>query len=417
MDAVITWPYLVGNELTSANPGKVHKRSHDPGFVLRPARLPDPAEIPPRQWLYGRDLARDFVTILAATGGTGKSAFAMTVAIELASGRALLSTKILKASPQVCRPIKVAILNLEDPLDELERRVAGIMKHYEINRNALNGQLFLHSGEMRALTIAAVGDDGSKVIYPDENVLIDEMRKSQVDLVIVDPLAESHSLEENSNGQMALVAAAWRRVARATNAAVWLIHHVRKGGTSDIEGARGAKSLTDSARIGIMMASMSEEEARQMDVRPADRLQFVRVETAKANMAPRGGHVRWFKLASLNLGNSSAEYPDGDTVGVIESWEPPSTTIELTDISTNQALDIINNGFRPDVPFSPNRSGNGNQRWVGNVLVNHFGLRPEGARRLITRWFQEGVLEEISYRQKDEGKSRKGVKVNHSKRP
>ena len=46
-------------------------RSDPPALAAVPAPLPDPASIPPREWLYGTRLIRRFVSVLAAPGGAG----------------------------------------------------------------------------------------------------------------------------------------------------------------------------------------------------------------------------------------------------------------------------------------------------------------------------------------------------------
>ena len=81
-------------------------------LVLRPARLPDPETLQPRQWLYGTQLIRGFVTVLVAPGGTGKSAYAMASASRSSRPRRSSATISL-------RPSNVAIINLDDPMDEL----------------------------------------------------------------------------------------------------------------------------------------------------------------------------------------------------------------------------------------------------------------------------------------------------------
>ena len=50
------------------------------------------------------------------------------------------------------------------------------------------------------------------------------------DVLIVDPLAELHTSEENDNGAMRAVAASFRALAVEFNMAVIIAHHTRKGG-------------------------------------------------------------------------------------------------------------------------------------------------------------------------------------------
>ncbi|HXI56678.1 MAG TPA: AAA family ATPase, partial [Polyangia bacterium] len=224
-----------------------------PPLVLHPARLPDPCKINPRRWLYGTQLVRGFVTVLVAPGGTGKSSYAMGVGVACASGQDILGEKIFER-------VNAAIINLEDPMDELERRLAALMIQHHIARPDLDGHLFLDDSEGRGLTMAAVGDDGYTIIHPDEAAMIEQVKANNIGLIICDPFAESHSLEENNNPQMVKAAAAWRRVARATDAAILLVHHVRKGEASGIDAARGAKALTDSSRVGLLLSPMTKED-------------------------------------------------------------------------------------------------------------------------------------------------------------
>src|SRR5208283_5614809 len=78
-------------------------------LTAEPAALPEPATIPPREWLYGTRLIRRFVSVLAAPGGVGKSALALGIAAALATGRPILGERVHHSVP-------VWLLNLEDPL-------------------------------------------------------------------------------------------------------------------------------------------------------------------------------------------------------------------------------------------------------------------------------------------------------------
>ncbi|HEY2132233.1 MAG TPA: AAA family ATPase [Acetobacteraceae bacterium] len=118
-----------------------------------PATLPDAASIPPREWLYGTRLIPRFVSVLAAPGGVGKSALALARTVALATGRGSLGERVHHSVP-------VWVLNLEDPLDELHRRVAALMRLHRVPREALQGRLFLHSGRSRRVTMGTLEDSG-----------------------------------------------------------------------------------------------------------------------------------------------------------------------------------------------------------------------------------------------------------------
>ena len=98
---------------------------------------------------------------------------------------------------------------------------------------------------------------------------------------------------------------AWRTVARATNCAILLVHHVRKGQVLDIDAARGAKALTDSARVGLLLSPMSEEDAKEIGIEKDGRFQYVRLDNAKVNLSPRASKASWFQLQQVSLGNGT----------------------------------------------------------------------------------------------------------------
>ncbi len=377
-------------------------------LVFRPARLPDPTSIPPRPWLYGTQLLRGYVSVLVAPGGVGKTGYAMGVGLALASGRPLFGEKIYQR-------INVAVLNLEDPMEELDRRLAALTIHHDVERAEIEGRYYLYSADERPVTIAAVSEDGHEIVHPDAAAIVREIQHHRIGLLIVDPFAESHELEENSNSEMNKAAAAWRRIARSTGCAILLIHHVRKGAATDIDAARGAKALTDSARVGLLMSAMTEDEAEEFDISVEDRTSYIRLDDAKANMARRAGVARWFKLETIELHNTTPAYPNGDRVAAIARWSPPSAMGTLTVVQCNEALDFISKGPRPGVLYTATRAKS--NRWGGEVLIELFGVSEKRAATILNVWLREGVLQVREYEDSEQRKKRNGLFVVDVKRP
>lgn len=380
-----------------------------PLLKLHPAKLPNPKQIKPRQWLYGTQLVRGYVTVLVAPGGTGKSAYAMGMVLSIVAYRPFLGEHVFMQ----CNG---AIFNLEDPMDELNRRLAALMMRHRVDDKEVAGHLFLDDGEDRGLTMAAMDEEGYNVVHPDEDALIAEILLHNIGVVVCDPYAESHTLEENSNPQMVKAAAAWRRVARATGCAVLLVHHVRKGDAIGIDAARGAKALTDSARVGLLLSTMSEKDAEAFGVDADDRWQYVRLDDAKRNMAP-AAKAKWFKLDQVALGNvDDPIYPHGDKVAAIIPWEPTNVWQATTATDINAAIDTIRDGPSPGMLFTASRRGNSG-RWCGQVLCDAFAVTETQAGKMIAAWFKSGLLWEDSYTHPEWRRPTKGVRVNESKRP
>lgn len=398
-------PYVAGGTSTSKP-----KPAPRPALVLHPARLPDPAKIKPRQWLYGTQLIRGYVTVLVAPGGTGKSAYAMGMVLGLVANKELLGDHIFAQ-------VNGAVFNLEDPMEELERRLAALMLRHKVGRNEVDGRFFLDDGEGRGLTLAALDEDGFTVVHPDEDALVNEIKANNIGIVVCDPFAESHTLEENSNPQMVKAAAAWRRVARRTECAVLLVHHVRKGDATGIDAARGAKALTDSARVGLLLSTMTEADGETFNISPDDRWQYVRLDDAKRNMAP-AAKAKWFKLDQVELGNTDDPvYPNGDRVAAIVAWEPPTVWQEMGVDQTNEVLTKIDDGLGGGVLYSASRRGRDNTRWAGRVLVDLLDISEKQAIQVIATWIKNGVLFEEEFRDPRNRHPRTGLRVNNAKRP
>ena len=377
---------------------------------LREAAWPDPGKIPPREWLYGTQLIRDYVTVLVAPGGTGKSAYAMGVVLSMVANRPLLGERIVT-------PVNGLIFNLDDPMDELNRRLAALSMHHKIKPAELAGKLYLQDGtpgddDKKPLCMAAIDENSFTVINPDEKSLIAAIKAKNIGVVVCDPFAESHTLEENSNPMMVKAAAAWRRVAQQTHCAVLLVHHVRKGEAAGIDAARGAKALTDSARVGLLMTTMSAPEAEQFGIDDDSRLRYVRLDDAKRNMAP-AAKAKWYHLQDVALGNTDVDplYPNGDRVAAITPWTPPENELD-TAPSQDYApvLEAIRDGPSPGLLYTKSRRGDSG-RWCGRVLCDAFQASDKEAAKRIDQWFRSGLLFETEYSHPKWRRKTKGVAV------
>lgn len=380
-------------------------------LLARPAPLPPAASIPPREWLLGTRLIRRFVSLLVAPGGVGKSALALASAVSLATGRDLLHEHVHHSVP-------AWVLNLEDPADEAHRRLAALMLLHGIAGHELHDRLFLHHGRERRVQMAEAA--GGVVAYPDQEALTREARAHGIGLIVVDPFVKSHVLNENDNAHMDAAATAWAEVAEAAGAAVLLVHHTRKsapGATEhSAEAARGAKSLTDAARSASLLSPMTAPEAEQLGVAAAERWRHVRLDDAKANLAPLAA-ARWFRLATVALGNATPEYPHGDQVAAIEPWRPTSPWAAHSPSELNRVLDQLAAGPAPGCRYAPSRRGRTQSRWAGDVLVQQLGVNEAQAAAMVETWLKTGLLLAASYHDAEQRRIRMGVVVDDRRRP
>ena len=383
-----------------------------PPLRARAAPLPDPAAIPPREWLLGTRLVRRFVSLLVAPGGVGKSALALASAASLAAGRNILDEHVHHSVP-------AWVLSLEDPADEAHRRIAALMRLHGIAGAELSGRLFLHHGRERRVRLAEAQGFGV-VAYPDRDAVAQEARIRGIGLIVVDPFVKSHGLDENDNKQMDAAATAWAEVADRAGAAVLLVHHTRKSGAntaeSGAEAARGAKSLTDAARSAAILSAMTAAEAEHLGVPAAERWRHVRLDDAKANLAPLAA-ARWFRLQTVALGNATPAYPHGDQVAAIQPWRPASPWAAHSPSDLNRVLDRIAAGPAPGCRFAPTRRGRASSRWAGDVLMRELGKTEGQAAAMVDAWLKSGLLVAGAYHDAEQRRVRMGVAVDDRRRP
>ncbi|SIP89918.1 hypothetical protein SAMN05880590_10181 [Rhizobium sp. RU35A] len=338
----------------------------------------DPADIPKRPWLYGHLLVRGFVTVTVAPGGVGKSSLAKVEALAMVTGRPLLEKRPVA-------PLNVWYWGLEDPADELQRRIQAACEHYDISADDLSDRLFVDSGRMQGLCVAHSDAKGRTLVNkPVIAALAQELIARKIDVLIVDPFVSSHAVSENDNIAIDRVAKMWGRVADAAKCAVHLVHHTRKLGSDaevTTESARGGKALTDAARVVRTVNRMSAEEGKEFGI--TNHRQFFRVYDDKSNMAPPPEVSEWHELRNVVL-------PNGDHVGVVTRWAPPDAFDGVT-IENLKAVQVaISRGdFREDIRAST---------WAGTVVAEVLSIdaaSPLGRhkiKKLLAKWIETGAL-------------------------
>jgi hypothetical protein len=237
---------------------------------------------------------------------------------------------------------------------------------------------------------------------------------------VVDPFVACHALEENSNNDMNEAARAWAQVANDADCAVLLVHHTRKTGAgghaADIEASRGGKALSDAARVGLTLATMTEDEAEALDVPPEERRRYVRLDDAKVNLAPQAGEARWYRLHGVSLNNEDPLYPNGDNVQATERWVPPKPFDDVDDGALHACLDKIEAGPGEGHRYGASKRG-GSKRYVGPVIEEALGKSPAQAEAILKAWLKSGLLFERPYQDPKAKRDVMGLEVDNAKRP
>ncbi|AQR63332.1 hypothetical protein BZG35_03470 [Brevundimonas sp. LM2] len=348
--------------------------------------------MPRRQWVYGKQLIRKFVSATFAPGGVGKSALVLAEAMAMASGKPVLGIRPVHR-------LKVGYWNGEDPFEETERRALAACLLHDLGPDDLDGWLHLGSGREDAVVIAEQTRDGATILAPNVESILDTIRSLQLDVVILDPFVSTHQVTENDNNAIDLVAKRWGKIADETNTAISLVHHTRKtnGAETTVEDGRGAVSLLNAARSARVLNAMSKEERERAGVKPGEA--YFRVENGKTNLTPPAEGADWFQVASVDLDNGDTFNPS-DNVGAVRRWKWPDAFdgIKATDLLAVQRA--IDGG-----QWRENAQAN---EWAGRAVADTLGLNLDDpadkskVKSLLATWIKTGALVRVTM--KDEGR-------------
>lgn len=380
--------------------------------MFEPEDLADLLEgdIPPRQWLLGTSICLNYVTVVAAAGGAGKTTLALAWALSLAIGRALVGDYVHRCS-------RVLVLTFEDDRDEYRRRLKALCIHHGIT-DVKHGWLLVKSLNGLGVKFATQSKSGVMVETGAPTRIMEVIKRYSIDVVILDPFIKLSGAPENDNTATDAVACILTRIAEQRSVALLVLHHFRKGAAiaGDMDAARGAKALIDASRISYTLLPMSNEDATAMGVSEEERRRIVRLDDGKINTVLADPNARWYRLASVNIGNGTAEYPNGDNVQAIEHWNPPKTWGEMSCDLLNRILDEIEKGMSDGERYSAAPSAKKRAAW--SIVQMHAPNKTEPqCREIIKTWLKTGVLLKEDYDSPKEHKKFEGLQVDASKRP
>jgi hypothetical protein len=361
----------------------------------------DPKMIPPREFLYGTHYIRKFVSAGFGAPGGGKSSRRMVEALAMASGKALLGIRPVQK-------LRVWYWNGEDPQQETDRRLAAACLHFNIKAKDIEGYLFTDSGRSTPIIIAEQTKTGTLIANPVVEELKAEIKRQGIDAMILDPMVSCHRVAENDNPAIDAVVKKFAEIADETNCSINLEHHIRKtnGNDATVDDGRGASSLVGAARSIEVLNKMTAPEADKLGI--DQHWRYFSVDDGKANMAPLGER-KWHKLASVDLGNSSNLYPDGDNVGVVTKWKPPNHLDGLTGDHFDKAATKIRAG-----DFKESSQA---KDWVGIPVAKVLGVNladKAGKARVkgvIDAWIKNGSLMVVEEKDEKRREKKKFVRV------
>jgi hypothetical protein len=383
--------------------GRRHRDDDDGGIPIIDAGE-NVATPPPREWLLGTTFCRGFMSALIADGAVGKTALRIAQLMALAAGREL-------TGETVHRRCRVLFVSLEDSLDEVHRRVLAAMKHHNVKHAEIAGWFFYTALAGIGWKIADAKGRAAEL----ERRLRQEIERSEaenrkLDLICLDPFVKAHSSVENANEEMDRVCDIMVGLADRHGVAIDITHHTTKGqaAAGNADAGRGAGAIKNAARLVYTFVPMTPEEARMHSIGEDERVSLRRVDFGKVNLTQASPHARWFRLAGVDLGNSTALYPHGDNVHTVEPYILADVRAGLVPDIADAVLAEIGRGMDNGQRYSAAPKAGDRAAWK----VLHARMPDwfeEKCRAIIKKWVASGVLVEREYQDPLDRKSRKGL--------
>ncbi|MCA0000932.1 MULTISPECIES: AAA family ATPase [unclassified Mesorhizobium] len=386
------------------------KPIHATAFQLR-----DPASLPEREWLHGRHYIRKYATASVGSGGGGKTAHSISEALAMATGRPLLDP-----DGPLTKPLRVWWINAEDPQDEIDRRFHAAAKHFKVTEGQLEGRLFTDSGRDQEFVIARTEGRDLKIAEPFVASMVAEIKRREIDVVVVDPFVSTHEAPENDNSAMQRVTAAWVRIADEANCGVELVHHVAKNqGEVTADSARGGGAFKDKVRSMRVFNAMTATEAEKSGV--DDPRAYFRLDFGKVNMVA-SGRSQWRRFVSVPLGNGGA-FSVGDEIGVVEPWRWPSLDV-LAEQQAEARMAVVAEvpedtlaGLKVRLGAAAYKADPKGKPWAGDVVMELTGVaNRKEAKAMLDAWVEMGELDVVEEYDASARKTRNFVKPTSAPR-
>jgi len=256
-----------------------------PLFDIQAARAARYLSTPPAptKWLVQGVIPSGIVCALIAPGGTGKSMFALQLGAAIATGQAFANVwEVRNSAP-------VLLLMAEDADEELHRRLWNIAEQMHIPQGERLDNLYIKSlvGEDVLLTTESRDGGGVKSTPTLSRLIHTAAQIEGLGLIVIDPISRWRGGDENSAPDTTRFIQAAEQVAKATGAAVMLVHHTHKGaansGEASQSAARGSSALTDGVRLQMQLATVNGNMNKKLKL-PEDQMrQHLVLSVTKTN--------------------------------------------------------------------------------------------------------------------------------------
>lgn len=223
---------------------------------------------------------------IISPGGVGKSAFALSLACQIAGGPCLTGLPTEEIG-------KVVYVAGEDPANVIEHRLFAIGEHCnQVERQTIDENLIVIPASAENLDILSTKTQ--------EHFL---KLATGASLLILDTLRVIHSADENDSGAMSNVVGHLKRIANQTGCSIIFLHHTNKnsmntGGGNEQQASRGSSVLVDNIRWQGFLTKMPDDMFK--DLTELERKYFVLFGVSKQNYGFPVDNIVMKKVSSAN---------------------------------------------------------------------------------------------------------------------
>lgn len=243
----------------------------------------------PKEFLWtchgGGYLPRGVVGVLAATGGTGKTFFLLSLAVMTAAGKAFGPIE----SPRAARTL---VICGEDDQEEVERRLWDIT----------DGDFpeYLHAASVYGSVGPFMELDHNRPVRSGGFYWLEEtiQKHPGLELLIIDPKSRFYGLDENNNDHATQWIQSLEYLGKHYDLTILFSSHTSDANSGKISQKmnRGASAIVDGCRWQAGLVRMNEETAESYGIdRPRD---FIILDTPKNNYAADVSKPLYFKRSA-----------------------------------------------------------------------------------------------------------------------
>lgn len=253
---------------------------------------------PAKEWIWPGILLAGKMMVLAGSGGSSKSYLMLATALQYALGNSWGPFDFNGVDPG-----RVLLLYGEEDSADVHERLHSLRFAFMLTdkqTRVIGERVAVLPLRGRQIELAKTDANHEVVMTDHMTYLKERIAEYKVKLVVMDPMALLHSLDENDNRAIARFVGGIDAVCVETGCSIVLVHHFSKAGSAKARevnesSMRGASSLAAHARTVAIMHRLREDEAREWGVAEDEHSRWTMWSVVKSNYGRSGGKY-WFNI-------------------------------------------------------------------------------------------------------------------------